>query len=30
MDDELFEDLMEKPYRAWIDYYLSEHGPDRA
>ena len=23
MDDQLFEDLMEKPYRAWIDYYLS-------
>ena len=22
MDDELFEDLMQKPYRAWIDYYL--------
>ena len=22
MDDELFEDLMRKPYRAWIDYYL--------
>ncbi len=22
MDDELFEELMEKPYRAWIDYYL--------
>jgi hypothetical protein len=22
MDDQLFEDLMEKPYRAWIDHYL--------
>ena len=22
MDDELFEDLMQKPYRAWIDHYL--------
>ncbi len=22
MDDELFEELMQKPYRAWIDYYL--------
>jgi hypothetical protein len=23
MDDELFDDLMQKPYRAWIGYYLS-------
>ena len=22
MDDELFDELMQKPYRAWIDYYL--------
>jgi hypothetical protein len=22
MDEELFEDLMQKPYRAWIDHYL--------
>jgi hypothetical protein len=22
MDDELFEDLMQEPYRAWIDHYL--------
>ncbi len=22
MDDELFEDLMEKPYRVWIELYL--------
>jgi hypothetical protein len=21
MDDELFDDLMQKPYRAWIDHY---------
>jgi len=22
VDDELFDELMQKPYRAWIDYYL--------
>ena len=22
MEEEMFEDLMQKPYRAWIDYYL--------
>ena len=22
MEDGMFEDLMQKPYRAWIDYYL--------
>ncbi len=22
MDEELFDDLMQKPYRAWIDHYL--------
>lgn len=26
MDDELFEDLMQKPYRAWIDHYLTAMG----
>lgn len=27
MDDELFEELMEKPYRAWIDHYLKAMDP---
>ncbi len=27
MDDEQFEDLMGKPYRAWIDHYLDSMKP---
>jgi len=27
MDDELFEELMEKPYRAWIGHYLGTMDP---
>ena len=27
MDEELFEDLMQKPYRAWLDHYLKTTDP---
>jgi hypothetical protein len=27
MDEELFENLMQKPYRAWIDHYLTTMDP---